>query len=226
MNLSKILATTLLFLLAAGVRPMIASAEPAEATVEESVLQEVERLRALRDSNPALYREMIDQKKASLKENLSRLQQNHPERARRFFERQKQMKRRELAYVQQKRPGLYREFSENRKQFWERKARENPQQFRKFMETRPEVRQRWEGRRGNPPQSPDNARDFNRQQPPDRKNVEGAGFHEKKLPRKDTLLKPRHQNPQKNARQAPEKNFHSGADRRTGSPAHGRRDRN
>ena len=151
MNLSKILATTLLFLLAAGVRPMIASAEPAEATVEESVLQEVERLRALRDSNPALYREMIDQKKASLKENLSRLQQNHPERARRFFERQKQMKRRELAYVQQKRPGLYREFSENRKQFWERKARENPQQFRKFMETRPEVRQRWEGRRGNPP---------------------------------------------------------------------------
>jgi len=127
----------------------------AETLPEEALLQEVQYLRGLKESNPERYREIISQKKQSLHQNLSRLKEKNPEEIQRWMERQSRVKKRHLEYFKNRHPDEFDQYSENRQRFWEQKARANPERFQHFMESHPELRKPWEeqkkSRRANTP---------------------------------------------------------------------------
>lgn len=145
---------TAFFLIAIAVTAQIPlrAEMPETAASEEAVLTQVRELQALKAENPEVYRQLIERKKAYLREALQRRGPENGLRFREFVQKRQEFRQRRLQYFQQKHPEEFRQFSETRRERFLRFQTEKPEAFRQFAERHPRLRERRAYRSGEPQQ--------------------------------------------------------------------------
>lgn len=130
----------------------VARAEDTAAT-EDPVFQEVQRLKALKTSDPQAYAEAVRQKKENVGRRLTEMKQNRPENFQQFMARENQLKRRRLVEAQNRNPELFNQYREGRVQRFKQMEAQNPERVKQLLEKHPQLRERMECGRETPRQN-------------------------------------------------------------------------
>lgn len=112
-----------------------------QASPEESLNTQLESLQELKESDPAAYRELIQQKRAEFQEKLDQLKKERKETFREFQRQQKELKGERLEYFKQNHPEAYERFMNQRRERMGNLAERNPERFREFLENHPRAKE-------------------------------------------------------------------------------------
>ncbi len=116
------------------------------SSFDEALLAEVQKLQALKETQPALYQQKIREMKSRLQSDLGELKTRRPQEYRRFVQRERELDRRHSEYVRQRRSDLYPAYVERRRNRIDRLEQKNPERFQSLMQQNPRLRERWEQR--------------------------------------------------------------------------------
>ena len=119
-----------------------APAESASVSVDETLLNQVNQLQALKQENPDAYRQLIDQKKTFVRQEIQRMGGEDTSQFRQFKEKRRQFRQSQLEFFREKRPEQFREFVQNRRTRFQEFQAKNPEAARRFTENHPRFRER------------------------------------------------------------------------------------
>lgn len=112
-----------------------------------ALFQEVERLRLLKQSDPAAYREIIASKQNKVKSRYENLKTKNPEKFQKFLNQDKSKKRKRLQKMKQNNPQAFEQFVNHRTKRLQKLEQKNPEKFQKLMKRRPEFSKRFQNQR-------------------------------------------------------------------------------
>lgn len=134
-----IIASVVMF--ASTVTPLRAEETSASG---DAVLSQVEQLEALRQFNPEAYRQWVENKKASLRQQFQQMNGDRRAQFGQFVQGQKNRRIERLRQFRQRRPEAYQRFMNHRMQRWQNRAQKNPQQYQNFLNTHPGIKEKLE----------------------------------------------------------------------------------
>ncbi len=108
----------------------------------DAVLKQVEQLENLRQNNPQAYRQMIDQKKAALRQELQQMEGNRHSRFHQFVAQNQNHRLERLQNFREQHPEAFQRFMNNRMERLQNMAEKNPQRFQNFLNNHPHFRER------------------------------------------------------------------------------------
>ncbi|MCB9799278.1 MAG: hypothetical protein H6757_00785 [Candidatus Omnitrophica bacterium] len=111
-------------------------------TPDEEILHEVQRLQALKESNPDQYQQIIAQKRNGIQRQFTELQARDPERAENFRQKRLEARQEYFQFLREKNPDQFEKIMERRANHWQEKAAKNPERFQAFLEKHPELGKR------------------------------------------------------------------------------------
>jgi len=110
-------------MLASTAAPLLAE-EPLPS--QDAVLSQVEQLENLRQSNPEAYRQWVENKKASLRQQFQQMNGERKTQFKQFVQGQRTRRFERLRHFRQQRPEAFQRFMNNRMQRWQQMAQKNP----------------------------------------------------------------------------------------------------
>lgn len=114
-----------------------------------ALLKEIERLRALKQTDPAAYQSFIESKKASVQHRYQALKKGDPEKFQKFVSEDRGKKRERLKNLKQNDPQAFEQFVQNRQKRFERMKQKNPEAYQRLKEKRPALFERNPKRKNN-----------------------------------------------------------------------------
>ena len=118
----------LIITIVVGISVLAATALIAEEPLpsQDAVLSQVEQLENLRQSNPAAYRQWVENKKAELRQQFQKMNGERQTQFKQFIQGQRNRRFERLRHFRQQRPEAFQRFMNNRMQRWQQMAQKNP----------------------------------------------------------------------------------------------------
>src|SRR3989338_4414450 len=110
-------------MLASTAAPLLAE-EPLPS--QDAVLSQVEQLENLRQSNPEAYRQWVENKKASLRQQFQQMNGERKTQFKQFVQGQRTRRFERLRHFRQQRPEAFQRFMNNKIGRWQQMAQKKP----------------------------------------------------------------------------------------------------
>jgi len=119
----------------------------ASATGEKPHKEKWAELRKLKEENPEKFKQLVEERKAKLKEKLETLKKENPEKYEELKEKIKHRRQERLQRLREENPEKFREVMENKRKKLEELKATDPQKYEQVLKNHPRLAEKMEHRR-------------------------------------------------------------------------------
>ena len=130
---------TALFWIASGV-----SARAQTSSNEAALIEQVQELEVLKQTDPEAFQRIVSEKREALKEKFQRMREGDQERFGAFVKKERTLRQGWFKRMRERDPGTFNQFVNRRMQRMQEMETKNPERFGEWMGKHPRFKQRYE----------------------------------------------------------------------------------